>query len=101
MYKRICASVCVHLKMSSDFVFQNKGSPLSGMLGAMQGPVPIVRMYGITMEGNSIMVHIHGFAPYFFVPAQPGFKKEHCQQFKVPTHFYLGSPVYRYHVQGS
>ncbi|XP_025087757.1 DNA polymerase delta catalytic subunit-like [Pomacea canaliculata] len=58
------------------------GSPLSGMLGAMQGPVPIVRMYGITMEGNSIMVHIHGFAPYFFVPAQPGFKKEHCQQFK-------------------
>nr|KAG5686080.1 hypothetical protein BaRGS_030695 [Batillaria attramentaria] len=39
-------------------------------------------MFGITMEGNSVMAHIHGYTPYFFVPAQPGFKREDCEKFK-------------------
>mmetsp|Transcript_16058 Transcript_16058/g.17971 ORF Transcript_16058/g.17971 Transcript_16058/m.17971 type:complete len:1054 (-) Transcript_16058:969-4130(-) len=28
----------------------------------------ILRMYGITQEGHSVMCHIHGFRPYIFVP---------------------------------
>ena len=45
------------------------GDPVEGMPGARNGPVPIVRMYGVTMEGNSVCAHIHGFLPYFYVPA--------------------------------
>lgn len=58
------------------------GTHVSGMPGAAQGPVPIVRMFGITAEGNSVCCHVHGFAPYFYVPAQTGFKEEHLSDFK-------------------
>ncbi|KAM8927098.1 DNA polymerase delta catalytic subunit [Pelodytes ibericus] len=58
------------------------GSHVSGMLGAVDGPVPIIRMFGITGEGNSVCCHIHGFAPYFYVPCQTGFKEEHLNDFK-------------------
>ncbi|XP_055900779.1 DNA polymerase delta catalytic subunit-like [Biomphalaria glabrata] len=57
------------------------GNHVQGMPGATVGPTPIIRMYGITMEGNSVMAHIHGFAPYFYIPAQPGFRKEDCEKF--------------------
>ena len=63
------------------------GRPLAGMPGARVGPTPVIRMFGITMEGNSVVAHIHGFTPYFFVPAQPDFKKEHCGTFKVGLGF--------------
>ncbi|XP_022082871.1 DNA polymerase delta catalytic subunit-like [Acanthaster planci] len=58
------------------------GSPLKGMPGSSVGPVPIIRVFGITMEGHSIMCHIHGFAPYFYVPAPENFQPEHCRNFK-------------------
>ncbi|KAK7098957.1 DNA polymerase delta catalytic subunit-like [Littorina saxatilis] len=58
------------------------GRPLPEMPGATVGPIPVIRMFGITMEGNSVVAHIHGFHPYFFVPAQPNFKKEDCGKFK-------------------
>ena len=32
------------------------------------GEVPVLRMYGITSEGYSVLAHIHGFAPYFYCP---------------------------------
>ncbi|KAJ3279651.1 hypothetical protein HDU79_000387, partial [Rhizoclosmatium sp. JEL0117] len=41
----------------------------------------IVRMYGITEEGFSVLAHVHGFLPYFYVPAPSGFKEEHVQSF--------------------
>ncbi|KAL8577740.1 DNA polymerase delta catalytic subunit [Nucella lapillus] len=58
------------------------GRPMAGMPGATVGPTPVIRMFGITMEGNSVVAHVHGFSPYFFVPAQPGFRKEDCGKFK-------------------
>ncbi|XP_064635067.1 DNA polymerase delta catalytic subunit-like [Lineus longissimus] len=70
------------------FVFQQVdvdyyvGQPLPGMPGSTVGPVPIIRMYGITMDGNSILAHIHGFPPYFFVTAPLNFKAEDCKKFK-------------------
>ncbi|XP_060084003.1 DNA polymerase delta catalytic subunit-like [Ylistrum balloti] len=59
------------------------GKHMAGMPGSTSGPVPIIRMYGVTMEGHSVLAHIHGFAPYFFVPAQPGFKNEDCDAFRT------------------
>eukprot|EP00058_Branchiostoma_floridae_P022753 XP_002608243.1 hypothetical protein BRAFLDRAFT_125058 [Branchiostoma floridae] len=58
------------------------GAPMDGMPGSSVGPVPIVRMFGVTMEGNSVVCHVHGFSPYFYVPAKPEFKVEHCAQFR-------------------
>lgn len=52
------------------------------MPGSKVGPVPIVQMYGVTMEGNSVLCHIHGFVPYFYVPAPPGFQQSHCSLFQ-------------------
>lgn len=34
---------------------------------------PVIRMYGATMNGNSVMAHISGFEPYFYVAAWDGF----------------------------
>ncbi|CAG5135999.1 unnamed protein product [Candidula unifasciata] len=58
------------------------GSNMKGMPGALKGPCPIVRMYGITEEGNSVLAHVHGFTPYFYTPAQPGFRQIDCETFK-------------------
>ncbi|KAF6018928.1 POLD1 [Bugula neritina] len=58
------------------------GSHKNGMPGAQKGPVPILRMYGVTMEGHSVLAHVHGFHPYFFVKAPSGFQQMHCSDFK-------------------
>ena len=51
------------------------------MPGAKSGLTPVIRMYGVTMDGNSLLCHVHGFVPYFFVPAQ-SFQQTHCAQFR-------------------
>nr|XP_018906217.1 PREDICTED: DNA polymerase delta catalytic subunit isoform X1 [Bemisia tabaci] len=58
------------------------GEPVKGMPGSQLGPVPIFRIFGITMEGNSVCAHVHGFSPYFFVTAPAGFNESHCRPFK-------------------
>uniref|UniRef100_T1JE16 DNA polymerase n=1 Tax=Strigamia maritima TaxID=126957 RepID=T1JE16_STRMM len=58
------------------------GKPISGMPGSQIGPVPVIRMYGITADSNSVMCHVHGFVPYFFVPAPLNFVDADCRKFK-------------------
>ncbi|KFM62169.1 DNA polymerase delta catalytic subunit, partial [Stegodyphus mimosarum] len=58
------------------------GQPVPGMPGCNVGPVPIVRMFGVTMAGNSVLCHVHGFLPYFFIPAPPDFQKADCALFR-------------------
>lgn len=49
------------------------GSPLDSnpdgteVIGSTEGPVPVIRMYGVTAQGQSVMANIHGFTPYFYV----------------------------------
>ena len=52
------------------------------MPGSSIGPVPIVRLFGITEFGNSIQCNIHGFSPYFYIPAPNNFTQNHCQIFR-------------------
>lgn len=54
-----------------------------GMPGAQTGPVPIIRMYGVTMDGHSVLAHVHGFHPHFYVKAPPNFNPQDCIDFKV------------------
>ncbi|XP_055528317.1 DNA polymerase delta catalytic subunit [Wyeomyia smithii] len=59
------------------------GQPLPGMPGAQIGPVPVMRMFGITEEGNSVCAHVHGFTPYLYVAAPRGFNKSHLAEFRA------------------
>uniref|UniRef100_A0A8B9LHQ7 DNA polymerase n=1 Tax=Astyanax mexicanus TaxID=7994 RepID=A0A8B9LHQ7_ASTMX len=58
------------------------GSAVAGMPGQVQGKVPVVRMFGVTDNGNSVCCHVHGFAPYFYVPAPAGFTAAHLSEFQ-------------------
>lgn len=49
------------------------------MPGPSEGPMPVMRIFGVTEAGNSVMAHVHGFAPYFYVLAPTNFKVEKCQ----------------------
>ena len=52
------------------------------MKGAKEGGVPIVRMFGVTEAGHSILVHVHCFTPYFYVQAPNGFTEADCGAFR-------------------
>ncbi|KAL0091377.1 DNA polymerase family B-domain-containing protein [Phycomyces blakesleeanus] len=43
---------------------------------------PVVRLYGITDAGNSVVCHIRNFLPYFYFPAPAGLKKSHLPELK-------------------
>ncbi|KAI9201944.1 DNA polymerase family B-domain-containing protein [Polychytrium aggregatum] len=45
------------------------------------GDVSIIRMYGVTENGNSVMCHVHGYLPYFYVSAPKGFQQSHIPAF--------------------
>lgn len=40
---------------------------------------PIIRFFGVTKEGNSVMCHVHGFRPYFYVPAPANFQTSNLE----------------------
>jgi DNA polymerase delta subunit 1 len=39
----------------------------------------VIRMFGVTEEGNSVLAYVNNFKPYFYIPAPPGFTQEDCQ----------------------
>ncbi|EEB07716.1 DNA polymerase delta catalytic subunit Cdc6 [Schizosaccharomyces japonicus yFS275] len=43
--------------------------------------VPTIRMFGVTEAGNSVLTHVTGFLPYFFVKAPPGFQPSMLNDF--------------------
>jgi hypothetical protein len=53
------------------------------MKGSREGPAPIVRLFGVTETGQSILVHAHCFTPYFYVQAPPGFTEHDCGIFRT------------------
>ena len=60
------------------------GDHIPGMPGLLNSPSPVLRMYGITMEGNSVCAHLHGFMPYLYIPLpHSDFKEEHCGLFRA------------------
>eukprot|EP01138_Halocafeteria_seosinensis_P001695 gb/GECG01001738.1/.p1 GENE.gb/GECG01001738.1/~~gb/GECG01001738.1/.p1 ORF type:complete len:1129 (+),score=127.59 gb/GECG01001738.1/:1-3387(+) len=80
---------------NDNFVFQwmdadmYDGFPLSKnpdgsnqILGSTSGPVPVIRLYGVTNEGISACCHIHGFTPYFFSSVPSNFDPNDIEQFR-------------------
>lgn len=58
------------------------GTPLPLMPGSQIGPVPIFRMFGVTMDGNSVCCHVHGFSPYMYIAAPKGFDSSDLKPFR-------------------
>lgn len=54
-----------------------------GVPGGRSGHVPVLRMYGVTTAGNSLVVHIHGFTPYFWASPPAGMKETDLPAFKM------------------
>ncbi|OQR75031.1 DNA polymerase delta catalytic subunit-like [Tropilaelaps mercedesae] len=73
---------------TADLVFQQVdldhylGPAMKGMTSVSSGTVAITRMFGTTNEGHSVVCHVHGFLPYFYVTAPPGFQKNHLEEFR-------------------
>ena len=51
--------------------------------------VPIVQIFGITMDKHSVLVNLHNFFPYFYVQVPKDFTVEHCDIFKETCTNYL------------
>ncbi|KAJ1460963.1 DNA polymerase family B-domain-containing protein [Pelagophyceae sp. CCMP2097] len=41
--------------------------------GGQSKPVPIVRLFGVAAEGQSVCLHVHGFTPYLYADAPAAF----------------------------
>jgi DNA polymerase elongation subunit (family B) len=48
-------------------------NPDGNVVGSREGPVPVIRFYGVTAAGSSIMLSVHGFTPYFYVSLPSSF----------------------------
>ncbi|CAH0561401.1 unnamed protein product [Brassicogethes aeneus] len=76
------------LNKNDDLIFQELeldfyvGSVYPGMPGAQSGMVPIMRMFGINKNGNSVCCHVHGFSPYLYVNLPDDFKQEDLGKFR-------------------
>lgn len=51
------------LRPSEDLVFQQ-----IEIDHYMSGGAPVFRLFGVTRQQNSVVCHVHGFLPYFYVP---------------------------------
>ncbi|TPX67220.1 DNA-directed DNA polymerase [Spizellomyces sp. 'palustris'] len=48
-----------------------------------------LRMYGTTMEGHSVTCHVHGFLPYFYVPAPMNYRPENKNDLLLAINNYV------------
>jgi DNA polymerase delta subunit 1 len=52
------------------------------MPGSTNAPVPVLRLTGVTRDGQSVLCHVHGFTPYFYCSAPPGFAETDVAAFQ-------------------
>jgi len=64
-------------QLDVDHYIDNNSYSLLNLPAPDGGVAPIFRMFGLTEEGHSVVCHIHGFLPYFYVQAMKGFKVRH------------------------
>lgn len=46
-------------------------SPKAKENGDPESKMAVIRMFGLTMEGNSVMLNVYGFLPYFYIAVPP------------------------------
>eukprot|EP00755_Sulcionema_specki_P011913 Sspe_Gene.8102::Locus_2760_Transcript_1_3_Confidence_0.500_Length_2543::g.8102::m.8102/K02327/POLD1; DNA polymerase delta subunit 1 len=64
---------------------QYRTEPLPGMPGP-QAPkvkeVTAIWLFGVTASGVSVLAHVHGFQPYIWIQAPPGWSSNHIEPFR-------------------
>jgi DNA polymerase delta subunit 1 len=43
---------------------------------------PTLRLFGVSQGGNSVLAHVHGFRPYFYIAAPSGFLNKDLDSLK-------------------
>lgn len=51
---------------------RNPNSSKENVVGAEKGEVPIIRVYGVNEQGNSVVAFIHGYTPYGYFALPEG-----------------------------
>lgn len=51
--------------------------------GSLHGDVTTVKLYGVTSEGNSVMLHVKDFKHYLYVAAPPTYRPEDHAAYKA------------------
>lgn len=51
------------------------------LLPNSSGQAAILRIFGVTKEGNSVCCHVHGFEPYFYISCPPGMGPDDISRF--------------------
>ncbi|CAN8095544.1 unnamed protein product [Discula destructiva] len=51
--------------------------------GTLHGGSPTVKLFGVTEEGNSVMLHVKDFKHYLYVAAPVGFSPQDCMPFRA------------------
>ncbi|XP_055807609.1 DNA polymerase delta catalytic subunit isoform X2 [Solanum dulcamara] len=51
------------------------------LLPNSSGLAAILRIFGVTKEGNSVCCHVHGFEPYFYISCPPGMGPDDISRF--------------------
>lgn len=62
---------------------------------------PVLRVFGVTQEGHSVLAHIRHFLPYFWVAAPRGFTNNDCKDFAVYLNVRYSFPsvsAIKYHI---
>jgi len=57
---------------------KNPNSKRDRVVGAQEGTVPLIRVYGVTDEGYSIVTFLHGYTPYGYFALPEGYDLEGC-----------------------
>lgn len=78
------------MQIDVDYIMD---SPLEEVLVEFPGitSVPVFRFFGVTDKEQSVLCHVHGFLPYFYVRAPQNFPPGHCVLFQnsLDVIFYL------------
>ncbi|KAH7386129.1 catalytic subunit DNA polymerase-like protein delta [Pyrenochaeta sp. MPI-SDFR-AT-0127] len=66
-------------EMTQKLVFQQ----IEAEEGVLNGGRATVKLFGVTEDGHSVLLHVTGFLHYFYVAAPINFHKEDCEPYKV------------------
>lgn len=70
---------------------QTKGNPYRPVSRVLHNEVPIVRLYGVTAEGYSVLVHCYNFEPYLWIEAPEYWLPIHTQTLQRELNAQLGA----------
>ncbi|XP_076949772.1 DNA polymerase delta catalytic subunit-like [Bidens hawaiensis] len=68
----------VFQQLEIDYVI---GESHKGLIPNSSGSAAIIRIFGVTKEGNSVCCNVHGFEPYFYISCPPGMGPDDISHF--------------------